>query len=1324
MGAQTMSQDSLSFGVIFTADNKELVAATRENVGATTGYVAAAKKADQALGDLARAQAVAKTGTDAARAAYKAGEVSLEQYNRMLLASKVNLSGFTTEHARAQKSLVQASGTSEQALRGQGRASVQLGQQLQDAAIQAQYGAGWFTILASQGSQAAYVLSQMDGGASKFKKGIASAASVVAGPWGIAIAAAIYGLSLLLDQTDKNAEAMAKLQPLTNSLADAQSTLGQMFDLTTGKLKNQNELLKINAQLLAVKLQAEGLAERSESKDVLAAGLNLGTRANQEINQSGGALAAINIALGKGTEVANAVGRNNLLIDTVKKVEKGQLAASDAFTNIAKLPADFFDGLKVNQAEFLEALGKKVSSDLKLKTASLINKSLEDGQLAPEFRKKEKEKKAKAERATAGDLTQFDYPFAASTITSGYGRRKPPKNGASSNHLALDFGAAEGTPIKAQVAGIVSFAGKAGGYGNQIQLNHGAGTQTRYSHLSRFGVKDGDRVEKGDTIGYVGKTGTATGAHLHYEVLVNGKKVDPSKKLFATDETAVADSAQTVFDQLEDFGNQAADRIAQVKGQFDTVPRDVDNASRAIDDINELMAELEKRQPPGFEAMIADAKKLAPLIKDSLRRPILDMLRDQDRQIGIGQALLENDQGRADAMQVTLQLMQRVGVENEAQLATELARRGITGDQIRDYYRQLDVLQDQGRALDVLRQKQEVNLQFLAEFQGGLRDSIRGILGGEGLSALSKGLDRIFEGYLDALADQLSETLFGDIFRKQQDKVTGVGPVKEAGEKLAIQVDLAKTQVSALVVEIDNTSAALGGLVDAIQGAANGLTTPPSAPPSTFEPYEPLPGEEPDQGIVVLADRDVAKTAKSTLQQLFEGLFGEDSPAAAQLAKIIPLLFQGAAEGQAASGILGSLGVKQSKLGAQIGGAAGKAIGTYFGGPLGAKLGGFIGGTIGGTIGGLFKKSKTGSASLSFVDGQLISGAVGGNNKKLQGRSGELIGGVGTSLTSIAEQLGGFLSGRAAVSIGYDKKGRVVVDPTGQNRTKGSGVKNFGKDGEEAARAFAVLDALKDGAVAGLSDKVAQALRSSDDLEKAIREAVKVDEIEQILNGFGGASKRVFVDFERQAKERLRVAGKYGFDMVKLEEENQKQRKKLLADSIEQATGGLKALLEDLISGAKAPGTLLDRRAALLARKTELEQLAPTDADAAAKLADVLEQLYQVSLEAFGTAGAQFAGDRSGIQSSAEAIIAAATAELTAAQEAARNGAGTDSSSTDRLIGSGNAVLTQIQQLTDENNSQSAEMIALLARIAESVRQGTQDSGSIGRAYDIGTMSF
>ncbi len=98
-------------------------------------------------------------------------------------------------------------------------------------------------------------------------------------------------------------------------------------------------------------------------------------------------------------------------------------------------------------------------------------------------------------------------------------------------HKGVDYAAPTGTPVKAAGNGVVSFAGRSGGYGKLIKLKHGKKYQTYYAHLSRYGkkIKPGSRVSQGQIIGYVGMTGLASGAHLHYEFRIDGKQVDPQK---------------------------------------------------------------------------------------------------------------------------------------------------------------------------------------------------------------------------------------------------------------------------------------------------------------------------------------------------------------------------------------------------------------------------------------------------------------------------------------------------------------------------------------------------------------------------------------------------------------------------------------------------------------------------------------------------------------------------------------------------------------------------------------------------------------------------
>ncbi|WP_042250554.1 M23 family metallopeptidase [Paracoccus sp. PAMC 22219] len=113
--------------------------------------------------------------------------------------------------------------------------------------------------------------------------------------------------------------------------------------------------------------------------------------------------------------------------------------------------------------------------------------------------------------------------------TSGFGRRW------GRMHEGIDMAGPVGTPIHVTGDGVVTFAGRQGAYGNLIKIRHELGTETRYAHLNRIHVKVGDRVSQGDRIGDMGNTGRSTGPHLHYEVRMNGRAVDPMSFIKAAD---------------------------------------------------------------------------------------------------------------------------------------------------------------------------------------------------------------------------------------------------------------------------------------------------------------------------------------------------------------------------------------------------------------------------------------------------------------------------------------------------------------------------------------------------------------------------------------------------------------------------------------------------------------------------------------------------------------------------------------------------------------------------------------------------------------------
>jgi murein DD-endopeptidase MepM/ murein hydrolase activator NlpD len=113
-------------------------------------------------------------------------------------------------------------------------------------------------------------------------------------------------------------------------------------------------------------------------------------------------------------------------------------------------------------------------------------------------------------------------PRASAVVTSEFGAPR-----GKSRHEGIDLSAPAGTPVNATADGVVGFAGRSGDFGRLVIIDHGAGWQTRYAHLKRIKAKKGKKVTRGDVIGTVGKSGNATGNHLHYEVRRDGRAVDP-----------------------------------------------------------------------------------------------------------------------------------------------------------------------------------------------------------------------------------------------------------------------------------------------------------------------------------------------------------------------------------------------------------------------------------------------------------------------------------------------------------------------------------------------------------------------------------------------------------------------------------------------------------------------------------------------------------------------------------------------------------------------------------------------------------------------------
>lgn len=142
-------------------------------------------------------------------------------------------------------------------------------------------------------------------------------------------------------------------------------------------------------------------------------------------------------------------------------------------------------------------------------------------------------------------------PLQFRRISSRFGGRMHPILHKYRQHEGVDYAAAYGTPVRATADGIVTRAGRDGGYGNLIELRHVNGLRTRYGHLSAFarGLHVGQHVSQGETIGYVGSTGLSTGPHLHYELLINGRPANPQRSASGAG-TPVPAALRTAFDSV------------------------------------------------------------------------------------------------------------------------------------------------------------------------------------------------------------------------------------------------------------------------------------------------------------------------------------------------------------------------------------------------------------------------------------------------------------------------------------------------------------------------------------------------------------------------------------------------------------------------------------------------------------------------------------------------------------------------------------------------------------------------------------------------------
>ncbi len=320
----------------------------------------------------------------------------------------------------------------------------------------------------------------------------------------------------LLSMAEKNLKLKARVQDFSLKLADSEKEKGRISSLRSS----------MDNQMNALGQQIDGLTNRNIAlRDELETVEMVMTRVMRERDQA--------ISRSKDLQGELAVAHQRITdLHTVQKQALERVAAH-AGSSIADLKSV----LKMTGVPIKELTGDALTGDVKRVLEAgvggpfiqfepetpedelFMNAALAVGNRMDQLANLQKV----INRLPLGEPTENYY------VSSKFGKRKDPFNGKWSFHSGADLAAPMKTPIFSTAPGVVTRAGWAGGYGKMVEIDHGHGLKTRYGHLLKVLVKKGQKVKYQDEIALMGSTGRSTGSHVHYEVLLHGKQIDPIK---------------------------------------------------------------------------------------------------------------------------------------------------------------------------------------------------------------------------------------------------------------------------------------------------------------------------------------------------------------------------------------------------------------------------------------------------------------------------------------------------------------------------------------------------------------------------------------------------------------------------------------------------------------------------------------------------------------------------------------------------------------------------------------------------------------------------
>lgn len=1105
-------------------------------------------------------------------------------------------------------------------------ASVQMGQQLQDVAIQMQAGTSAMTILVQQGTQLGFAMSQMTGR-------MQAVGRFLSGPWGTAIFLGVAAIGYLTQALNRSKEAAEEVEEANSGLAQAQGALGEMFDLVTGKLERQNEVLLINARLQAVQLEAEALREREAARQTFEAlgSRGIGARGSlfaRGVNE-GRTLPEINRLQQQADEYTRQI-QGMLSQIAAAGTEEQRRAAEARALDLAN--SINFDILNVTREEYLQAIVDRASSTAKEDIARRIRESLDSGTLDPGLRREGRARRPREDRRPEQAEAAIE---RIQRITEQYDEQARIVDRASQAMRELDAILAEarqrGLPRFDEMAAGAERARVAIRDGLIREISEGFEDQPRLidratealealnSAASQLG---GDQsflasLERARTV-------VVDALNRPYrEFLQDQVRSYEVGQLVAQGRDEEAEALQIIVGleaQLGPLGEERRqvilDSVIALREQARELEiiRDRQRAFlSAIDDVRGSVTDV-IADPSSAGSFLSNlrgaynrlnAEFLTERLFGNMFRELEDFATGRDRiraaneemaaTIGGARAEIANlataqrDQVQSvdEVIAATDRLTQAfdgaaarvTGAAAAATAATSTPRLGApTGrwpvdgrvtDSFTEHLQRgsagVDIAAAAGTAIRAPAGGRVVTIGYDA------RSGHHVVIdhGGRIVSSYSHLIRRpnLTEGQTIASGAQIGQV--GSTGRSSGNHVHW--RVRVNGE----DVNPLAFRFPAQAAEAAGAAEQLGTGLRDLQEVVNSLS---DAVPEATQKIKDA-GDAAEQEIEVVGDPTRVQGSMNP-RDLFSRMFSELSNRVfgARSAKIIgeqiAIGMQGAAIGQQVAPMFtGAFGIRGSNMGAGLGGALGNMLGEQLAPMLGKQLGQFAGpiGSIAGSIlgsviGGAFKSTPRASTTIVGTGGQLsIAGTTG--TAGLRGQTASAADSVIAMTQRIAEAFGGSLIGGAgSVSLGM-RNGSYRVDTTGKGVTKTSkGALDFGEDAEAAVRA-AVLDLIQDGVIAGLRAGTQRLLQNSKDLDTGIDKALKFEGVfialKERLDPVGAAMDAVNKKFAG-LRQIFAEAGASAEELADLEKLYSLEREEAIKEAGERMTSALRSLLDDL----------------------------------------------------------------------------------------------------------------------------------------------------------------